>query len=430
MADIRGVLAGLDPATAQRARVALSALLGESDDLTALTQLEVQRFLWQTLPHQWEDGPREQHELAWALGDFLQAIGLDRYAALCRDRRTHEVLSAWWRDRAAGERAAAALMRSSGVEPPDTRLLAFGTVLSGQERRVHADLSRFLEDAVARRALDAAGVAGETDTTALTEAFLSRPSPAYDGMTPREAVLRERAAWWVRRLDPGVGPFWTDAFRRLAEEPVVPGNVMLSIAPAVALLELAAAETELTAEGHLPSSVVLDLDARFGWTDKLPSHQPDDERAIPALLFTDIHLREQQLVARHAGRLALTDSGRRCLADPALLWQSLVSPAPRWGDEFDQDALAVMAVRLLRQSAHSGSGLTEQVASLLSHKWRGRDGTSLKPGVEWLRVEWYRLGVGLSWWELNWRPEQYSLSEFGRAAAAELFWAVAGRPTS
>lgn len=427
MADIRGVLAGLDPATVQRARAALSALTGESEDLSALTQLDVQRFLWQTLPRQWEGRPREQHEVAWAVGDFLAAAGLDRYAALCRDRRTHDLLSAWLRAPAVGSRTAAALMRASGVDPPDTRLLTFGTVLTGQERRVHADASRSLEDAVARGALDPSSECGVRSST---ETFLSRPSPTYHGLTPREAVLHERAASWIRQLDPGIGPFWTDAFRRLGEEPDVPGNVTLSIAPAVALLQQAAAGVELTPEGHLPPPAVVALDARFGWTDKLPSHRPNDERAIPALLFVDFHLRQQKVITEHEGRLALTGAGGRCLTDPTLLWQLLVTPGPRWSDGFEQDALAVMAVCLLRQTALSGSRLTEQVASLLSHKWRSRDGDSLKPGVEWLRVEWYRLGVGLSWWELSWRPEQYRLSEFGRSAAAELFWAVAGQPTS
>jgi hypothetical protein len=426
VADIRGVVAGLDPATGQRVRAALPVLVDESEDLAALTQLDVQRFLWQTLPRQWKGRPREQHELAWAVGDFLAAAGLDRYAALCRDRRTHEVLSAWARDPALGSRTTAALMRSSGVDPPDTRLLAFGAELTGLDRRVRADASRFLEDAVARGVLDPSSECGVRSST---ETFLSTPSPAYDGLTPREAVLRERAASWIRRLDPGIGPFWTDVFHRLGEEPGVPENVTLSIAPAVVLLQQAATGVALTPEGHLPSEVVVELDARFGWTDKLPSRRPSDERAIPALLFVDTHLREQRLITDHDGRLALTEDGRRCLTDPALLWQLLVTPGPRWPDGFQQDALAVMAVCLLRQTSMNGPRLTEQVSSLLSHTWRSRDGDSLKPGVEWLRVEWYRLGVGLSWWELNWRPEQYRLSEFGRSAAAELFWAVAGQPT-
>ena len=428
MADIRGVLAGLDPVTVQRVRAALPDLVEEgSEDLSTLTQLDVQRFLWQTLPRQSKGRPREQHEVAWAIGDFLAAAGLDRYAALCRDRRTHEVLSVWARDPAVGSRTTAALMRSSGVQPPDTRLLAFGTVLTGQEQRVHADASRFLEDAVARGVLDPSSECGVRSST---ETFLSTRSPAYGGLAPREAVLRERAASWIRRLDPDTGPFWTDVFRRLGDEPDLPGNVTLSIAPAVVLLEQAAAGIALTPEGHLPADVVVELDARFGWTDKLPSRRPSDERAIPALLYVDTHLREQQLITAHDGRLALTDAGRRCLADPALLWQLLVTPSPRWPDGFQQDALAVMAVCLLRQASVSGPRLTEQVSSLLSHTWRSRDGDSLDPGVEWLRVEWYRLGVGLSWWELNWRPEHYRLSEFGRSAAAELFWAVAGQPTS
>lgn len=428
MADIRGVLAGLDPVTVQRVRAALPDLVEEgSEDLSTLTQLDVQRFLWQTLPRQSKGRPRERHEVAWAMGDFLAAAGLDRYAALCRDRRTHEVLSVWARDPAVGSRTTAALMRSSGVQPPDTRLLAFGTVLTGQEQRVHADASRFLEDAVARGVLDPSSECGVRSST---ETFLSTRSPAYGGLAPREAVLRERAASWIRRLDPDTGPFWTDVFRRLGDEPDLPGNVTLSIAPAVVLLEQAAAGIALTPEGHLPADVVVELDARFGWTDKLPSRRPSDERAIPALLYVDTHLREQQLITAHDGRLALTDAGRRCLADPALLWQLLVTPSPRWPDGFQQDALAVMAVCLLRQASVSGPRLTEQVSSLLSHTWRSRDGDSLDPGVEWLRVEWYRLGVGLSWWELNWRPEHYRLSEFGRSAAAELFWAVAGQPTS
>jgi hypothetical protein len=298
---------------------------------------------------------------------------------------------------------------------------------------VHAELSRVLEHAVEEGRLDPLSEEGRRRRTALAETFLATPSSAYDGWSPREVVLRNRALLWVRALDPEVSAFWGRAFRRLAEEPAIPTNVELSIAPAEALLEEASTGTPLTDDGHLVASVVHDLDARFGWSDKLPlggtsPREPAVEQDVPALLFVDAHLRAQGLLAPAEGRLRLTESGLRCLKEPALLWRALVNPSPRWPEAFDQDALAIMAALLLRRTAMSASSLTNQVAALLSHKWRTREADSLQTGVEWLRVEWYRLGVGLSWWELSRRADDYRLSEFGRAAAAELFWSVAARP--
>ena len=433
MVDIEDVLAGLDPATARQVRHVLSSLL-PTWDLTKLNQLAVQQFLWRALPRLCPDDPHEQHEIAWSLGDFLQAAGQPRYAALCRDRRTHELLASWAKDPSTGARAAESLARESGVEPPDTGLLTFSREPQGREAEVHAELSRMLERAVAEGRLDVTGEEGQRRRQALAEAFLATPSSRYGGWTPREVVLRNRALLWVRGVDPEVSNFWGRAFRRLAEEPAVPANVELSISPAQALLDAASTGTPLTDDGQLAASVVDDLDARFGWSDKLPlggasPRRPATEQDVPALMFVDNHLRAQGLIAPSRGRLTLTDPGRRCRTDPPKLWRALVRPAPRWEEGFDQDALAMMAVvLLLRRTAVSASSLTNQVASLLSHKWRSREADSLQSGIEWLRVEWYRLGVGLSWWELSRRADDYRLSEFGRVAASELFWSVAARP--
>jgi len=431
VADIEGVLAGLDTGTAQRARRAL--LWIGVDDLSALSQLHVQRFLWRTLPQVCPGDETEHHEHAWALADFLDSAGLTRYAGLCRDRRTHELLSAWGRDPGAAARTAGALMTESGVRPPDTVLLRFSKVPVGQEEQVHTGVSRMLETAVVEGRFDPAGADAREQAVALTERFLTTPSENYHGVTPRLFVLRWRALRWILRLDPEFQEFWRQALHRIYDEPAVPDNVQLSTAPAEALLETALTGPVLTELGHLPDALVVELDARFGWTDKLPlgrapAQRPVGEQAVPALLFVDLHLREQGLLTRSDGRLALTPEGRRCLADRRLLWQALVSPQPRWDDGFEQDALAVMAAALLRRTAVSASGLSRQVSGLLSHKWHSATGDSLSSGVEWLRVEWYRLGVGLSWWELTRRAGDYRLSQFGRAAAAELFWAVAARP--
>ncbi len=431
MADIEGVLAGLDSGTAERARRAL--LWIGVDGLSTLTQLQVQRFVWVTLPQVYPEDQQEHHETAWALADFLAAAGLTRYADLCRDRRTHEVLSAWARDPGAGERLAAALLRSSGVQPPDTVLLTFSEVPTGQEAEVQIDLSRVLETAVVEGRLDPAGNDFDRLALDLAEQFLTAPSPDHGGRTPLLSVLRWRALRWVLELDAEFSEFWVSALHRIYEEPVFPGNLQLSTAPAEALLQTADTAPVLTPDGQLPDEIVADLDARFGWSDKLPlgrtsMRYPLPERSVPALLFVDTHLRAQGLLTRSEGRLVLTPLGRRCLLDRRRLWKALVAARPRWEKGFDEDALAVMAAVLLRRTPSSASALTRHATSLLRPRWQSHGGDSVRSAVEWLRVEWYRLGVGFSWWEVSRHADDYRLSRFGRAAAAELFWSVAARP--
>lgn len=55
------------------------------------------RFLAQELPRWCDRDPREQHEVAWALGDLYERARQDAEAALCRSAATHERLAvvAW-----------------------------------------------------------------------------------------------------------------------------------------------------------------------------------------------------------------------------------------------------------------------------------------------------------------------------------------------
>jgi hypothetical protein len=55
----------------------------------------LRRFLWHDLPARWPGGGREQHEVAWALGDLFQHAGLAEQASLCRSPETHEILAVW-----------------------------------------------------------------------------------------------------------------------------------------------------------------------------------------------------------------------------------------------------------------------------------------------------------------------------------------------
>jgi hypothetical protein len=55
----------------------------------------VERFLTEQLPSNWRVDEREQHEVAWALGDLFERAGLAAQAEECRSAAVHEVLAGW-----------------------------------------------------------------------------------------------------------------------------------------------------------------------------------------------------------------------------------------------------------------------------------------------------------------------------------------------
>ncbi len=86
-------MGGLDATTAARIRPALTWLESRSGG-DALRVSAVADFLRWELPRRWLGQAREQHEVAWALGDVFERAGLAAQAALCRAGTTHEMLAA------------------------------------------------------------------------------------------------------------------------------------------------------------------------------------------------------------------------------------------------------------------------------------------------------------------------------------------------
>jgi hypothetical protein len=89
--SIDGTLQTLDGATRARVRPALAWLRTQGASEVPDLPL-VRRFLVAELPVRWA-GEREQHEVAWALGDLFAGAGLPEQAALCRAVETHERLA-------------------------------------------------------------------------------------------------------------------------------------------------------------------------------------------------------------------------------------------------------------------------------------------------------------------------------------------------
>lgn len=431
MTDAQQVLARLDAPTADEVRPMVDHLVGVEPDqvpLTSVTQLDVQHFLWHDLPTKWMTDTYAHHELAWALGDFFEAAGLDRYATICRAESTHTIISAWDRDPDEAHRLAAEAQRTSGVIPPDTDTLTFGAVMGGEEARLRAEVSRLLERAIVDGRLGSSARGFAPTAGRLVEEFLRTPSEEYDGDAPAAVVRRERAAIWAHQIGPA--ELWERLLPELEAEPVVPPNVEASLAPATALLEELAGGVTLTKSGYLPPALALDLDARFGWSDEYGRARPRGEADLPPLRFLGRHLREQRLVTLRGNRLSVSMKGRRALADRGRLWQATSDPRPRWRVGLEVDAIAVLAGLLLEQDGRTGEELEQRMAQILSRKWCPVEGGDLGDAVAWIRWEWFRLGISLGWWQSRTRrlDTSWTLSPYGRAAAASAFWAVAAAP--
>jgi len=87
--SIDGSWQSLDEGTRDRVRPALVWLRSRGAGEVPAVPL-VRRFLTSELPLRWAGDEREQHEVAWALGDLFAAAGLAEQAGLCRSVETHE----------------------------------------------------------------------------------------------------------------------------------------------------------------------------------------------------------------------------------------------------------------------------------------------------------------------------------------------------
>ncbi|MGZ4427311.1 MAG: hypothetical protein ACXVXC_10820 [Nocardioidaceae bacterium] len=239
------------------------------------------------------------------------------------------------------------------------------------------------------------------------------------------ATRHQRATTWWQGLHRGSEELRAEVLSVLQKEPQAPARLELALTPVRALLDAVGEGITLTGAGYLPPKLALALDNRFGWSDEYALGRPRGETDLPALQFLDQHLREQQLLLASGRTLTAAASS----PDASALWQAVVAPGPRWHPGFEQDALAVMAATLLRSPEITRAQLRDEMAYLLSEKWRSTGDRTVDDGVRGVELAWFRVGVTLGWWDRGgglWSAK-VQLSSFGRAAAASVFWAVAGR---
>lgn len=102
------------------------------------------------------------------------------------------MLAAWGHGRDQGAAAFRAAHAKSGVEPPDTALLSWGSIMSVDEARALDAVERALGDAGAAGDLIPGAPRWQAKAATITEAVLSRPLDLPPGQTLAGLVTTER----------------------------------------------------------------------------------------------------------------------------------------------------------------------------------------------------------------------------------------------
>ena len=433
-------LAREDPAAAGDARAALAWLAGD-EGLGAISLLRLQEFLWYALPVKWPMTTDAQVGVARALGRVLLLAGLDRYAGVCASAGTEKIITSYADGHEEGIAAYTEAIETSNAAPPDTELLALGSVMGPQERAAYDACAAALELAFAAGELRPGARSWRIKRTDLVNRWLTatpasgEPSadaaanePAEDGSdTWLSRISAERIDAWARgrsgersRLARGIIP-------RLLEPPAVPARPLPTLRW---LLEQATDGLRLTSRHYIAPALVSDAVDAFGWRNQLTGATRTELDVFPLHTLRGMAQHEMGALRRSRTSLVLTRTGKLMAADPAARWHigtaALIGTDDGPRPEF---AVAVREAALLTVLTGGPAGYEELTAALTelhaAEGWGGDARRSLSGGV---RTELYNLRHRL--WALNLlgRGTKLSLTETGVSAALSALLARALRP--
>ena len=212
-------LAMTDPVAANQAEAAFGALTwGQGLHIVSLRS--VQEFLWYQLPSKFAVSVEEHREIAQALGELFDRVGLPRYAELCRSPITDTVLTAYDTDgRGAGITAYRKALDNGGVEPPDIPgLLAWGGMLGVEEHAAFWSLADHLEVAITAGAYTPGGRGWKAAAAAVARDYLTVGRLELGGDSYLDRIHAERRGRWADSRGPGRAAL-TQAVAPLLDQP-------------------------------------------------------------------------------------------------------------------------------------------------------------------------------------------------------------------
>ena len=379
---------------------------GEGVDM--IHQAALQQFLWWHLPRDYPDD--EWHGLVEATALLLDELGLKHLADLARSSETEKVLAAWSQGRDKGAAAFRAAHAKSGVEPPDTTLLAWGSIMGVDEVRALDILERALGDAIAAGDLVPGAPRWHAKAASITEAVLSRPLDLPPGQTLAGLVTTERIGTWIDSARHPTHQEWRSAVANRLLHPIEPpSDPTNAVAPMRWLLERAAEPggTELTQSNYLARATVVAAVEQFGWWDwNKPPRSEADVHQLSTLRDAANRLR---LVRRRGRRLHLTTRGVELLASPDRLWEQVAS-ATEDGEDFTCAVTELVGLRLLQGRVEQRKLVGEVAPILIAQRWS--TGGSLITAIHVSSAVY----CPLRWWRLfNTIDEVNATWEYGTA---------------
>lgn len=391
-----------DPAAATDARAAISWLSGDAG-LGAISLMRLQEFLWYVLPSSWPMKTTGHLAVARALGRLLMLAGLDRYAEVCDSAQTKRIIAAYATAQEDGIAAYTEAIDASSTVPPDTDLLAWGSVMGSQERAAYDACAAALELAVASRELRV-GVSGwKTKRSALVDRWLT--SPALAGPETRRtgdeaarrgeplgAVDEGHADTWLSRISaeriddwmnqrPGErGQLARQLVPRLLEPPVLGDDPLPTLHW---LLAQAADGLRLTARHYISPALVSEAAELFGWG---AGRRRQELEVFPLHTLRLLATREMGAIRRHGSQLVLTPAGRLMITDPAVCWHIATASVLGADDGPQPDfAVAVREAALLITLVDGPCGypdLTARLASMhVAEGWASARDTMLEDAI-------------------------------------------------
>lgn len=369
-----------NPAAADDAKAALRWLTGD-EGFGAISLLRLQEFLWYVLPSQWPVPSQDQVAVAGALGRLLDLAGLDRYARVCASPETARIITAYSRTQTDGIAAYTRAMEEADAAPPDTDLLAWGTVMGPSERAAYDACAAALELAIASGEVKPGASGWRTKRVRLVDRWLTRTEPepgsGDDGDTWLSRISSERIDDWVQTSHGERASLARTIVPRLLEPP---GSSELPTLDW--LLGLGTRGIPLTSRHYISPAVVDEAVEQFGWQDLAPGRRRQELTVMPLHTLRVLAAREMGAVRRSGSNLVLTPAGRVMVTDPAVMWHIGTSaligaddgPRPGFGVAAREGALLLSLVT----GPLSYEELTVSLTQMLAREgWTRRCGDSL-----------------------------------------------------
>jgi len=391
--DAIAVAGEWDGEGARSAQSAFEWMGWEGEEPLFLRRYDVQLFVWYVLPRKFLAGLDDKRAVAAALAGTLERLGGQAagYAEVCRSPETDDLLRAWEAEDPAAWERFRELLDGSGIEPPDTDLLAWGGVMGLEEARVREQVATALEEAIEAGELTPGARGFRRRQAEVASAALREPWDGDDGRSRLEAVHDERLERWLQR-----GPGRDGDARRaivdrvaaiVADEPpaIDPGAARSALEPTLWLLGQAEDGIGLTQTGALNRALVREVAERWPdwWDAELfgPPHREDD---VTSLWELNQLLRDLRFLRRKGRQVFATKRGRDLAADPPALLTELTTELLRGENFYAACAELAVAVILDGAPADFGEGLAERVQpAVAAAGWRlGEEPPSVR-GVSW-----------------------------------------------